>query len=130
MKRTFAKKSVLLLLAIITIFTLALFTACGSRDQIPSSTTSGLVGSWDWTLAGITTEGYYIFNADGTGSFGMAGMRTEFRWGTRSGTIFMCATLSVCGSSCAAPTEMPYSLNGDTLNITLLGTTYTYTRGN
>ena len=129
MNKNFAKKAVLLCVAVMAVFSLALLTACGS-DQIPNSTTSGLVGSWDWTVHGITTEGYYVFRADGTGDFGLAGAaRTDFRWGTRNGVIFMCMTLSICGTSCSAPTEMPYTLEGNTLNVTLLGTTYTYTRG-
>ena len=128
MKRVFAKNA--LPLIAIAILAFALFTACGESDGVPSSTTSGLVGSWDWTVAGITTEGYYVFNADGTGNFGFDGARTAIRWGTRDGSIFMCATPATCGSSCQLPTEMPYSLDGDTLDVTLLGTTYTYTRGN
>ena len=112
----------------LAIFALALFTACSS-DEIPSSRTSGLVGSWDWTVHGVTTESYYIFNADGTGSFGFDGARTNIRWGTEGGNILMCMTVSTCGDSCSLPTEMPYTLVGDTLDVTLLGTTYTYTRG-
>ena len=130
MKRVFAKKSTILLMVAMVILSLALFTACGGSDGVPSSTTSGLVGSWDWTVAGITTEGYYVFNADGTGSSGFDGARTAIRWGTSGGTIFMCMTVSACGNSCSSPMEMPYSLDGNTLNITLSGTTYTYTRGN
>jgi len=129
MKQVFTKKTTVLVVAVLAIFTLAFFTACNS-DRVPSSTTSGLVGSWDWTLQGLTTEGYYVFNGDGTGDFGLDGMRTAFRWGTRNNSIYMCLTVSVCGSSCSAPTEMPYTLDGDTLTVTLMGTTYTYTRGN
>ena len=128
LKRVFERKSAILLMAA-AVLVLALFTAC-NNDRIPSSTTSGLVGSWDWTVAGLTTEGYYVFNANGTGNYGFDGERTEFRWGTRGGTIYMCHTLSICGNSCPAPLEMPYSLSGDNLDITLLGTTYSYTRGN
>jgi len=129
MKQVFTRKSAILLMAVVAIFSLAFLTSCSS-DRIPSSTTSGLVGSWDWTFAGVTSEAYYVFNADGTGNFGFDGMRTNIRWGTRNGNIFMCVTVDNCGNSCPAPEEMPYSLQGDTLDVTLMGTTYTYTRGN
>ena len=122
MKRAFA---VLMLAAL----SLALLASC-AEDQIPSSTTGGLVGTWDWTVAGLTTEGYYVFNADGTGNFGLEGMRTQFRWGTRDGAIYMCMTTSACGDTCEAPERMPYTLSGDTLTVNFQGTQYTYTRGN
>ena len=127
MKQIFTKKSAILLM-MLAVLALAMFTACGG-DRIPATTTSGLVGSWDWTFQGMTTEDYYIFNADGTGSFGFTGMRTPIRWGTNNGTIYMCTTVSLCGDSCPLPTQMPYTLSGDNLDVTLGGITYSYTRG-
>jgi len=128
MKRNFTKKITALFLVVMAIFTLAVLSACGG-DRIPSSTTSGLVGSWDWTVHGLTTEGYYVFRADGTGDFGIDGLRTNFRWGSRNGVIYMCMTTGICGNSCSAPTELQYTLTGDTLTVTLAGMTHTYTRG-
>jgi hypothetical protein len=67
---------------------------------------------------------WWTFNADGTGT--MAGV--SIRWTTDGGVLKVCATPYSCGNVCNATDNSPYRLSGDSLAITLVGTTWNYTR--
>jgi len=81
-----------------------------------------LYGAWNW----LGTE-YYVFNTDGTGS--MAGM--PIRWRIRNNNILsICGTPDLCGTTCIAPAEWTFVLDGNnlTLDSTTLDMSFEYTR--
>jgi hypothetical protein len=116
----FTKKALAILVS--AVLALSLVVMLAGCDQVPSDRDSGLTGTWNWD---VTEEAYYTFNSDGTGTMEGYG---DIRWGTSGGNIVVCVTVSDCGNSCPAPEELPYTLDGDSLKVTIQGTSYEYTR--
>jgi len=69
------KKYKLVLVLLLTIFTVSILAACGSED---TGQDSRLVGSWVSTI----NDFEYEFNADGTGIRGTPGFTESIRWAT------------------------------------------------
>lgn len=81
-----------------------------------------LIGTWYW----IGTP-YYVLNENGEGT--MAG--TPIGWTAANGILSICITPTICGTTCIAPAEWYYVLEGNELVLTstiISGMTFTYTR--
>jgi len=122
------KKTLSIALSILLIATLAFaMIGCGNGDN--GGDTHRLVGSWDWTVAGITTEGYWVFNADGTAVMG-AGTEVELNysaWTTNNGVLY----LTLAGTPLSVPTWYYEFVNNNTLRLTsttIDGFEFEYTR--
>ena len=68
-----------------------------------------LAGSWAW-MGSV----YYVFEAGGGGTM----LGESIRWTTSRGILAVCTTPDICGSTCIAPMEWYYELNGNNLNLT------------
>ncbi len=76
-----------------------------SKSQ--ASADKELVGSWEYESGGFT----YIFNADGTGTYDVAGQKMKFTYEADG------STLSILYDGNTAPMKLEYELSGDTLNV-------------
>lgn len=68
-----------------------------------------LVGTWTWM-----GSPYYVLEADGQGTM----VEMPIRWWSLNGVFSFCSTPSLCGTTCIAPTEWYYELEGDELLLT------------
>jgi len=92
------------------------------HEETTEAATSSLVGSWYWL-----GSAYYVLNANGEGT--MAGM--AIRWTTANGVLSICNTPALCQTTCIAPAEWYYVINGNELVLTstiMRSMTFTYTR--
>ena len=80
------------------------------ETEAKASADTGLVGSWDFAeLSGMV----YIFNADGTGSYDMFGEAMHFTYEADGSTL----TITFTDEDVDVPTELAYTIDGDTLNV-------------
>lgn len=80
------------------------------ETEAKASADNGLVGSWDFAeLSGMV----YTFNADGTGSYDMFGEVMNFTYETDGSTL----KLTFTDEDVDVPTELAYTIDGDTLNV-------------
>ena len=108
-----------LALSAVAILMLALLTSCFGGTAI-GDTNDELVGTWYFF-----GSPYYVLNEDGSGTVG----GSAITWWVDGNTFFYCATPNLCGNNrCTLPIEQPWSIDGDVLTLTLLGTEFTYTR--
>ena len=78
-------------------------------EEAPAADAQTLAGSWAW-MGSV----YYVFEAGGGGTM----LGEDIRWTTSRGILSICTTPGLCGSSCVAPMEWYYELNGNNLNLT------------
>ena len=80
------------------------------ETEANASADNGLVGSWDFAaLSGMV----YTFNADGTGSYDMFGEVMHFTYEADGSTL----KLTFTDEDVDVPTELAYTIDGDTLNV-------------
>ena len=80
------------------------------ETEAKASADNGLVGSWDFAeLSGMV----YTFNADGTGSYNMFGEVMNFTYEADGSTL----KLTFTDEDVDVPTELAYTIDGDTLNV-------------
>lgn len=80
------------------------------ETEANASADNGLVGSWDFAeLSGMV----YTFNADGTGSYNMFGEVMNFTYEADGSTL----KLTFTDEDVDVPTELAYTIDGDTLNV-------------
>ena len=80
------------------------------ETEANASADNGLVGSWDFAaLSGMV----YTFNADGTGSYDMFGEVMNFTYEADGSTL----KLTFTDEDVDVPTELAYTIDGDTLNV-------------
>lgn len=80
------------------------------ETEAKASADTGLVGSWDFAeLSGMV----YTFNADGTGSYNMFGEVMHFTYEADGSTL----TITFTDEDVDVPTELAYTIDGDTLNV-------------
>ena len=75
----------------------------------PANPAAALVGKWQGDQLGVTA--IYTFNADGTGSYTVAGTELPITYTATDTTL----SISIEGSESL---DQPYKLEGDTLTIT------------
>ena len=86
------------------------------------ATADSLAGRWYW-MGSL----YYELAYDGEGT--MAG--SDIRWTAADGILAICNTPDTCGTTCIAPAEWYYVIEGNELTLTstiIEGMTFTYTR--
>ena len=80
------------------------------ETEANASADNGLVGSWDFAaLSGMV----YTFNADGTGSYDMFGEGRHFTYEADGSTL----KLTFTDEDVDVPTELAYTIDGDSLNV-------------
>lgn len=85
-------------------------TDAAIETEAKASADNGLVGSWDFAaLSGMV----YTFNADGTGSYDMFGEVMNFTYEADGSTL----KLTFTDEDVDVPTELAYTIDGDTLNV-------------
>ena len=85
-------------------------TEAGIETEAKASADNGLVGSWDFAeLSGMV----YTFNADGTGSYDMFGEAMNFTYEADGSTL----KITFTDEGVDVPTELAYTIDGDTLNV-------------
>ena len=85
-------------------------TDAAIETEAKASADNGLVGSWDYAeLSGMV----YTFNADGTGSYDMFGEVMNFTYEADGSTL----KLTFTDEDVDVPTELAYTIDGDTLNV-------------
>ena len=85
-------------------------TDAAIETEAKTSADNGLVGSWDYAeLSGMV----YTFNADGTGSYNMFGEVMNFTYEADGSTL----KLTFTDEDVDVPTELAYTIDGDTLNV-------------
>jgi len=91
-------------------------------EPISELASDSLVGTWYWM-----GSPYYILYDNGEGT--MSG--SAIRWAAADGILSICNTPAICSTTCLAPAEWHYIIEGDelTLTSTLVALmTFTYTR--
>ena len=85
-------------------------TDAAIETEAKASADNGLVGSWDFAaLSGMV----YTFNADGTGSYDMFGEVMHFTYEADGSTL----KITFTDEDVDVPTELAYTIDGDTLNV-------------
>ena len=85
-------------------------TDAAIETEAKASADNSLVGSWDFAaLSGMV----YTFNADGTGSYDMFGEVMNFTYEADGSTL----KLTFTDEDVDVPTELAYTIDGDTLNV-------------
>lgn len=85
-------------------------TDAAVETEAKASADTGLVGSWDFAaLSGMV----YTFNADGTGSYDMFGEVMNFTYEADGSTL----KITFTDEDVDVPTELAYTIDGDTLNV-------------
>ena len=85
-------------------------TDAAIETEAKASADNSLVGSWDFAaLSGMV----YTFNADGTGSYDMFGEVMNFTYEADGSTL----KLTFTDEGVDMPTELAYTIDGDTLNV-------------
>lgn len=85
-------------------------TDAAIETEAKTSADNGLVGSWDYAeLSGMV----YTFKADGTGSYDMFGEVMNFTYEADGSTL----TITFTDEDVDVPTELAYTIDGDTLNV-------------
>ena len=85
-------------------------TDAAIETEAKTSADNGLVGSWDYAeLSGMV----YTFNANGTGSYDMFGEVMNFTYEADGSTLKIIFT----DEDVDVPTELAYTIDGDTLNV-------------
>lgn len=80
------------------------------ETESKASADNGLVGSWDFAeLSGMV----YTFNADGTGSYDMFGEVMNFTYEADGSTL----KITFTDEGVDVPTELAYTIDGDSLNV-------------
>ena len=80
------------------------------ETEAKASADTGLVGSWDYAeLSGMV----YTFNADGSGSYDMFGEVMNFTYEADGSTL----KITFTDEDVDVPTELAYTIDGDTLNV-------------
>ncbi len=80
------------------------------ETEAKASADNGLVGSWDFAeLSGMV----YTFNADGTGSYDMFGEVMNFTYEADGSTL----KITFTDEGVDVPTELAYTIDGDSLNV-------------
>lgn len=91
-------------------------------EPAPDDPSAALIGTWLWM-----GSPYYVFESDGRGTMN----EMEISWSTNNGVLSICNTPEVCGSTCIAPAEWNYTIQGNdlTLRSTLMpDLIFSYTR--
>jgi hypothetical protein len=85
-------------------------TDAAIETEAKASADTGLVGSWDYAeLSGMV----YTFNADGSGSYDMFGEVMNFTYEADGSTL----KLTFTDEDVDVPTELAYTIDGDSLNV-------------
>lgn len=80
------------------------------ETEANASADNSLVGSWDFAaLSGMV----YTFNANGTGSYDMFGEVMNFTYEADGSTL----KITFTDEDVDVPTELAYTIDGDTLNV-------------
>ena len=93
-----------------------------TAPAVEEAANNPLAGRWYW-IGSL----YYELSYDGEGT--MAG--AAIRWTSADGILAICATPDSCGTTCIAPMEWYYVLEGGELTLTstiIDGMVFTYTR--
>lgn len=85
-------------------------TDAAIETEAKASADNRLVGSWDYAeFSGMV----YTFNADGSGSYDMFGEVMHFTYEADGSTL----KLTFTDEGVDVPTELAYTIDGDTLNV-------------
>jgi len=84
-----------------------------SAEQVAQA----FVGSWDTVTTGRGLDGFFVFNADGTGT--RSGR--EIEWWVDERLLYYCRHVERCQGDCFGPDRMRHLLDGDTLILDALG---------